>query len=791
MSWKLDDIDFADYGVYVAKSSGVLDLPRLVNEGTNWLDENGKSYWNQPEDLKYSDREIVLSCWICGEDFSDFKTKVGAFYSALVYPGTRTLTTPFNEIENITVQNGIQLVRETSYVSSMNIGTFSLRLTVGGDSQTKNITIYKADDTVRGVYKHRSDAVLSRRLQGEDNITFNLEFNTKDQIGRDDYISFGGAKYIAFEYPEIKKYASNKYGYSCKFEHEFFRLKDIQFRKFERSEFYWWANVEEILDEIITNTGRLFPGLFVKGTVDTTIKKNWQFSGESCYDVLTRICDDMGLEYAYKMATGAIEISILETVGNATAVELSYGKGNGLLQITRTSTSREKMVTHLYAYGSDKNLPSTYRGGASRLEFTGNPLVKPFFSSKREVTKVWDDIFPDVTETVTSYSKIESPDPDRTELAQFKLVANGMPYDLKELEVDGVTTKYLFSGTTAKIHFNTGMLAGFEFEVRDYNHTGTDAKTFWLTPLKEVNDLVYPNATSYPEAGDEFVIVDIKLPQARIDIAEAALQARAQEYIDKYYQPHTNYSVVVEPGFSLSVSPGDRVLINDADFVNESLRISDIEYNLYSGNYNLTLSEIVKLSNRQLLEKRLNDVEIVLKSASIKEVTDQRRSEQTQGEIKNKIIDTLDEKLKADSIVRNESIDQRMLAYDAVEPGIHITSLVEFNYLGDEDKIKVYAGAITLHSWRSFTLSREDYAKLSEAQKLAFNPSRTWNITEEIITLPTKAGYFMYVEVDTTEESTSTTLAIYTTQKRVRENFTDPGGTLRFLLTPITPGEEI
>ena len=141
MSWKLDEIDFVDYGVYVAKSSGVLDLPRLINEGTDWIDQNGKSYWNAPEDLKYSEREILLNCWIHGTNFTDFKAKVAAFYSDLIYPGYRTLTTPFNEIGNITIQNGITMVRETNYISSVNVGTFTLRLTVAGDSLTKNITI--------------------------------------------------------------------------------------------------------------------------------------------------------------------------------------------------------------------------------------------------------------------------------------------------------------------------------------------------------------------------------------------------------------------------------------------------------------------------------------------------------------------------------------------------------------------------------------------------------------------------------------------------------------------------
>ena len=64
MSWKLDDIDFKDYGVGVIKSSGVLNMPRIVDASTDWLDRDGRDYWQEPEDVLYQSREIQLSCWM-------------------------------------------------------------------------------------------------------------------------------------------------------------------------------------------------------------------------------------------------------------------------------------------------------------------------------------------------------------------------------------------------------------------------------------------------------------------------------------------------------------------------------------------------------------------------------------------------------------------------------------------------------------------------------------------------------------------------------------------------------
>jgi hypothetical protein len=210
----------------------------------------------------------------------------------------------------------------------------------------------------------------------------------------------------------------------------------------------------------------------------------------------------------------------VEKVGVETSLSLGYGKGNGMYTINRISTTRDKMMTHLYAYGAEKNLPSTY--GCNRLQPATQPLVKPFYSVIREATKVWDDIFPERTGTVSGYTYTPSDDPDvYPEREKFEVEDSLMPFDLNESDEFG--TVYLIPGTSPKIHFNSGDLAGFEFEIEKYNHA---TKTFSLIPLTEVNDVRYPNATLYPQAGDEYVLIDINLPQSYIDDAETRLAAR-------------------------------------------------------------------------------------------------------------------------------------------------------------------------------------------------------------------------------------------------------------------------
>ena len=60
-AWQFGNIVFDDFDVKVSKSQGVLDLPASLLSGTDWLDQDGKDYWQT--DQKYNDREIILNCW--------------------------------------------------------------------------------------------------------------------------------------------------------------------------------------------------------------------------------------------------------------------------------------------------------------------------------------------------------------------------------------------------------------------------------------------------------------------------------------------------------------------------------------------------------------------------------------------------------------------------------------------------------------------------------------------------------------------------------------------------------
>jgi len=401
MSWKLDDIDFKDYGVGVIKSSGVLDMPRIVDASTDWLDSNGRDYWQEPEDVKYQAREIQLNCWIRATSFDEFKTKVAAFYAALVAPGERTLTTVFGtEIAHVTIQQSIQMVRKTQYVSSLQIGMFTLRLTVAGDDTRKYMTVFNSGWEFPISAPYSGDAKLTRSLQNVSEISFTSEVNTTQPHGTGNYIIYKDERYIAFDYPQVDKVAWNKYVYRLVYKHQIYFLNDVQFRVLDRSDTPWQSTVEDIVDMIITNANRVHPGLFRKGTVITTDSRNNTFSNETCYDILNRITTEYELEWEFKSfpADNYIEINVKKVVDFDTELVFEYGKDNELYKISRTLNPRENLCTRLYAYGSEKNIPATY--GYPRLKLPVEPIEYEFWGMVIERTKIWDDIYPMRTGTV-------------------------------------------------------------------------------------------------------------------------------------------------------------------------------------------------------------------------------------------------------------------------------------------------------------------------------------------------------------------------------------------------------
>ena len=88
--YKLDGVNFLDFGVYVSESNGIIDgLAIKEPQITDWFGQHGQVV--DLEAPRYQAREIELECFVYGSNKLEFYEKVRAFIQAFQKIGLRTL----------------------------------------------------------------------------------------------------------------------------------------------------------------------------------------------------------------------------------------------------------------------------------------------------------------------------------------------------------------------------------------------------------------------------------------------------------------------------------------------------------------------------------------------------------------------------------------------------------------------------------------------------------------------------------------------------------------------------
>ena len=258
----------------------------------------------------------------------------------------------------------------------------------------------------------------------------------------------------------------------------------------------------------------------------------------------------------------------------------------------------------------------------------------------------------------------------------------------------------------------------------------------------------------HPVATNTYKIIDINLPQSYIDDAEARLLVKAQDFQDEYNPPKATFKAVTTPEFvTTSLLPGDTITIVDVDFGTSEKRITELTRNIYLGGYTLTLADVVELSKRDSLTKQVDAITKSFNALDWFDLNVQRREVLTVGEVLNKFSNPLDNKFMADPLVRDESFDPRMLAYDSGTLQYSLKSaIVETNVDSVANKIKINAGTFVSHSYNA--LSRDEIKTLKSAS-LPYDPTREWVIPETTITLADDDGVNLYLKVAKVSGSTS------------------------------------
>lgn len=501
------------------------------------------------------------------------------------------------------------------------------------------------------------------------------------------------------------------------------------------------GDMKLFLDVLISNANRVFPGKWSLGTYPANTETRTEVFGENdnCLSVLQTLCsaDKFDTEFRIDIAVNGHRTIYIGATGNLHTYTYEYGKGHGIFELIREKISSSNIITRLNVFGSTKNIvTSKYR--AQRLCLPEKTKSQSFIQDSAaitkygvwEYTKIFEEIYPRRTGVISSLGDNE-----------LKFIDTSMNFDLNEKELDGVTTKYLVPGSPAKVKFNTGNLAGYEFEIYAYNHA---AKQFTLKAQTDENGYTFPSSSTAAfqfAAGDKYVLIDIYMPQSYIDTAEADLNTKGLDFYSKNSQPRVQYGLKVDPFFLKNVVGeeaesniiwvGDYIPIKDTDLeVDKTIRVKSFNRDLQQQySYSFTIADLpitVTIINRVVSD--IKGIDNIIRINNLNDPARARKNWLNAQEVLNMVFDP--EGNFYTEKIRPESVDTLMLSVGAksMQFGL-VGTILQPNYSGNKNRV-VYTGGTLTH-----------YAILDSNED-----PRVWNITDGDIVLATDAAYYIYVK---------------------------------------------
>lgn len=498
------------------------------------------------------------------------------------------------------------------------------------------------------------------------------------------------------------------------------------------------GNMKSFLDVLIANISRIFPGKWTLGTypAETEVMTLTFGDSDNCLSVLQMLCDKYKQEFDIVIGVNGARTLNIGQAGKTFTFTFQYGKGKGIYELTREKVASSNIINRLKVYGSTKNITSKYR--STRLLLPGKTKAQSYLEDAASIakygvwegTKIFEEIFPNRVGVVSALG------PNR-----LTFVDSSMDFDLNEREADGVTTKYLMAGTAAKIHFNTGNLTGYDFDIHSYDHA---TKTFVIVEMKDERDMIFPSQTSAAfqiGVGDKYIIKDIGMPATYETAGENELQTEGLAFLQQNCQPKVQYGISVSQFFLKNIVGadaqsnifwvGDYIPVKDDDLeVDKLIRVKTFTRDLLTDyDYSLTIADLTvtrTVYNRVISELREIDKTIVINN--LKDPARARRNYLSAQELLNKVFDTEGDYYSAK--IKPLSIETSMLSVGAKSMQFGLENTVfQPNYAGAKNRI-VYKGGTLTH-----------YAILDGND----NP-RTWEITDGDVTLVSDAAFYVYAK---------------------------------------------
>jgi|GEM_PF-2779050 len=567
----------------------------------------------------------------------------------------------------------------------------------------------------REPYCSVTKASQKQGLLADDVISLSVEAAVPLPFAIGDRILAFGTEYTLNLLPTAKKRAQQKFEYELTFEGPQYSLLRLLYFDIDTTgvstgtEFSLTGDLKLFVGVLMSNLARGLPGWSLGAVPEGTPTKDLSFATENCLSVLQKLCTEFGTEFKIRRSgDGKHELSF-GPVGQVLPQTFRYGRGNGLFELTRQSIADKNFFTRLYAFGGSKNIASTYRNYSTRLKLpvsTGegsyleNGNARAVFGLI-EASKNFDDIYPHRTGTVSESGSL------------LTFVDDDMDFDLNEI-VPGTTrvenkktvsdTKYLIPGVTAKVHINTGNLAGYEFQIAGYDHA---TKTFTLLAFQDERGQSFPAVGAFElKKGDTYVLVDIVMPQSYVDKAEDELLTAARDYLSQNLYPRVQYSLTITESYLVDRADrgaitnffevGDYLQIQDDELeIDRASRIISLERDLIRPyQYTLEIADTYQITRLERIIAQQAEIDTIVRLNGL--TTDPARARtgwRNTQELLSVIFDP--DGYFDGGRIKPESIETGMLVVGAKSQQLILNCVIEPNYQGNANVVHVGEGSLT------------------------------------------------------------------------------------------------
>lgn len=398
--------------------------------------------------------------------------------------------------------------------------------------------IYDSQDQLLLDVEVDDSSVRYRAIKGEHSLTLKYSLAEHIELPRGAWCEYEGERYELLSPEAVKMQHTRHYDYTLTLEAQQARLKLWKLRNLidGRLKFPLTATPREHLQLLVNVLNERSGGGWTIGDCITEPERLISYDHNSCWEALAKLAEEFKTEWEI---TGK-RISLRKVEHNKKQpLRLGYGKGRGLRSGLGRKAGEALPTEILWVQGGDRNIDRS-RYGSATLHLPTSVTIAydgEHFEDERGFDRLRAKRYKtderglslrraDKPLTTATEASINAPDiyPSRvgsvTSVREVNATQHFWDYCDSTIPEALDYERCLITGQTMTVIFQSGQLAGREFEVKYRHqgaaHSGRAARCFELIP-QELDGMTMPSATFAPRVGDKYAVFHVMLPAAYIN----------------------------------------------------------------------------------------------------------------------------------------------------------------------------------------------------------------------------------------------------------------------------------